>query len=410
MRSVVLDLASSGLDQTRWAGALPGELDTADLVVWHSAAVAACFAPALERSEPRVLTPAASDALLGGARRRREAFARVLSGGGLLVVLLSERACFGVHTLQEVVAFDPLEAIPGCAARVDASAGGEPLHVVAGEPFAGFLAEVGAHLRPTATLTGVAGTVIARDPASRRPVAAHWRAGGGQVLVLPEPATGGSPTVGQALFDAIARLARRLRDPEAAALPDWAHAPLWPQEARLHARREQARRRHAALLAQTDRLSRDLGGFLPYKAVLGAEPERALAAVARLLGALGYVTDSRDADGVPLVVVETSTKDVVLAALAERDAGRTGERVEAVIAAVSQYRRDLAVASGFPAGAVLIDLREQHVPPGQRAGPGRHECERASVAGVDLVGSAEVCEILRTRDPAALAAFFRVGA
>ena len=102
MRSVVLDLASSGLGPAQWAGALPD-------VIWHSAALAACFAPALERSEPRVLSPAASDALLGGARRRREAFARVLAGGGLLVVLLSERACFGVHTLQEVVAFDPYE-------------------------------------------------------------------------------------------------------------------------------------------------------------------------------------------------------------------------------------------------------------------------------------------------------------
>ncbi|HMS78559.1 MAG TPA: hypothetical protein PKC20_03295, partial [Burkholderiaceae bacterium] len=97
----------------------PDAVAAAELCVWCPGAMLGRLAAASESIDGRrVPGPTASQRLLADVRRLRDAFGDLIARGGSLVVLASAgEATGGVHTLQEVVDFDPLEAVPGAPVR-----------------------------------------------------------------------------------------------------------------------------------------------------------------------------------------------------------------------------------------------------------------------------------------------------
>lgn len=169
----------------------PDRLDTAGILLWQPATTLARYAAHTERLDDAgrpVLTPAASQQLLADARRWRAAFESLIRHDGLLVVLLDDIAPLGVHTLQEVVAFDVQEILPGEPVLLTALAPAGPPSWQCGAPFRRPLEQLGRHSRAATAIGCAQGTTLASGPDGAAAVALYRYQQPGHLLLMPMPA------------------------------------------------------------------------------------------------------------------------------------------------------------------------------------------------------------------------------
>ena len=358
----------------------PATLAGATVVLWDPAGAAARFADAIEtRGERPTLAVAGSEALLAQARQWRKALADALGDGAVVAAFVPAQGGFGVHTLQEVVDYDLLEAWPGGAPRRTALHNPLPVRCITGEPFRSFFAAVGPLLQCAATLDGAPGRTIsvAGDGASTSGQYDYRHPG--HLLLLPAPRgdlTGDERTrIVVALLD----LARRLRrSGRLGPLASWAAAWPLPGEATL-------RKQAAALAAQhreiADALERTRGELdtldLVKQLVAGdaAGVGRAAAHVVHALG--GYAQPGMDDDatvafehrGVFGVITLARSDDVQWVELARRNAAAFG------------------AATGAESRPALLHCAENAMPMERRAGPAAALEGAAAAANVPLVAA-----------------------
>lgn len=174
--------------------AAASQLDTAGILVWRPAATLARYARHTERLDEAgrpVLTPAASQQLLADARRWRAAFETLIAQDGLLVVLLDELAALGVHTLQEVVAFEVQEILPGAPLSLRTLAQAGPPAWRCGAPFRRPLEQLGRGSQAHTAIGGSPGTALAHAAGSDAVVALYRYQQPGHLLLLPTPGFAG---------------------------------------------------------------------------------------------------------------------------------------------------------------------------------------------------------------------------
>ncbi len=176
----------------------PARLDTAGILLWQPAITLTRYAAHTERIDDAgrpVLTPAASQQLLADARRWRTAFESLIRHDGLLVVLLDDIAPLGVHTLQEVVAFDVQVILPGEPVLLTALAQDSAPTWQCGAPFRRPLEQLGRHSRAATGIDCAQRTVLATGPDSATAVALYRYQQPGHLLMMPRPQFAAIPSI-----------------------------------------------------------------------------------------------------------------------------------------------------------------------------------------------------------------------
>ncbi len=189
MKIAAIDLPLAASRSTRLdhlAFMRPHALDEFDTVIWSPAGAFAEFEKRLERRSPDVLSAHASEELLAVSRHWRQQFRQLLQRGGTMALTLPAPRTFGIHTLQEVIDYAPLEPLTALLSSQVAVARAEPgtPQCRAGDPFRTFFEHVGGALQPQAILTDFPGIAILQDDAGL-PLAAYVSLPPGRVLLLP---------------------------------------------------------------------------------------------------------------------------------------------------------------------------------------------------------------------------------
>ena len=189
MKIAAIDLqlaASGGTRLDHLAFMQPQALDEFDTVIWNPAGTFPEFESRLERRSPDVLSARASEEVFAVSRHWRQQFRRFLQRGGTMVLILPPPRTFGIHTLQEVIDYAPLEPLTALLPSRASIAHAEPgtPHCRAGDPFLTFFEHVGDALQPQAILTDFPGIAILQDDAGL-PLAAYVSLPPGRVLLLP---------------------------------------------------------------------------------------------------------------------------------------------------------------------------------------------------------------------------------
>lgn len=382
----------------------PETVAGAELCVWNTAGMLARFRHSGETDDGRrVPGPVASQQLVADTRALRDAFDALLSRGGTLAVL-NDSAAGGVHTLQEIVDFDPLEAIPGIRMRgLPLGADRGPSAWERGQPFGDFFAGHATRLAPNRRLAEPAGRTIGRVAGA--PVACFAYRHPGRLLVLPGPAAGLDATSRGELLDGLRTLARRL-DPSrrAAALPGWIGALSLPGEPALRTR--------IATLAQTaldaqralDAARAELARLDDARLLAAGDADSALATLASVVVALGGVPHPEvDMPGALAFEVDGRAAVLAIAAPQDTDAVTLAARVREAAAAA---RAEL----GQPASAILVDASQNDRPPASRQ-PVTPLVERAAaLAGAAAIGSIALLNAWASRDAAVLDGLLGPGA
>lgn len=389
----------------------PDAVAAAELCVWCPGAMLGRLAAASESIDGRrVPGPTASQRLLADVRRLRDAFGDLIARGGSLVVLASAgEATGGVHTLQEVVDFDPLEAVPGAPVRgrpLGARGGGaaRPPAWERGQPFGAFFDAHGHRLAATCALDAPPGRTIART-ADGAPIACFAYRHPGRLLVLPGPALGLDAASRGALLDGVAALVRRL-DPSrrAAALPAWAGALSLPGETALRARVAalaqaaiDARRAHEAARVELARLD-------DARLLAAGDADAATTTLASLVVALGGVPHP-EVDLPRALAFELDGRAALLAiaAVDDVDADALAERVRASV-------RDASRELGQRVAPILVDATQNARAPDAREPIAAVVARAAAGAGAAAAGSDALLRAWVARDAAALGALIDAAA
>lgn len=250
MKIAALDLpfaagVQAGIDSRSYLQAQ--SLAGTDMALWDPAA---CFAELERRSErvaPRVLGVRAGEELLALARHWRREFGALIQRGGIVAAMLPPPSRFHVHTLQEIVRYDPLEPLslllPRPLRYADMAAmPGTPQ--AAGEPFRSLFERSLALLQPQARLQDFPGTAILHDSAGA-PLACYISLPPGGMLLLPRlrPEALADPVHSSAFIHALCHCALRLGLAGGGGIAAWADDCLGPQELELLARERELRSR-----------------------------------------------------------------------------------------------------------------------------------------------------------------------
>lgn len=356
----------------------PALLDGAGVVLWDPAGAAERLAEAAETGGARpTLGVAASEALLARSRQWRTALADALTGGAVVVAFAPARQGFGVHTLQEIVDYDLLEAWPGGAPRRVAVAAPASVRCVIGEPFRSFFAAVGALLQVEATLVDVPGRAVCVAGDSNAIAGVYDYRHSGHVLLLPAPRPGLDDHDRARLCVALLDLARRLRrSGRLGPLAPWATAWPLPGEARLRDEAVALVRRQRDIAAALARTRAEIETLELVKQLVAGDAAGVGRAAAHVLHALGAYAQPGMDDGETVafehrgvfgVITLARTDDAEVVALAQRNAGAFG------------------AATGAAAHPALLHCAANATPPDQRAAPATALQAAAAAAGVPLV-------------------------
>lgn len=392
----------------------PAAIEHAELVVWRPQAIFERYETAIEqRDDTRdVLGARASQDLLAEARGMRAAFRRLLERGGTLVCFVPAARVLGVHTLQEIVDFEPMEVLPVAGPRLRAIGGDEcgshsdagngrrdapNIRCDAGEPFRSFFARCAGWLQPCAILASVFGRAVASAP-SGAALASFGYEHPGRVLLLPAP----RPTLDEAqrcaLLDQIRELAQRLdRGASAAALPGWALASTPPEEAALRA---EASRLAAELVRMQQALNatrRELREHERIRLLSAGDAASVVAALPHVLYRLGAYPQPHGDDDLD-VAFEIDGRAGVLIPVAQwpDEAARVVERAR-------QRAQAIGAELGLPVTPLLLFIAENHLPPDERGGVPAALRGTAAAAGVPLIEAEAMVQAWLRRDQRFLA-------
>jgi hypothetical protein len=264
----------------------PQSLAALDGVIWRSDAIADLYGPS---PGPRGTTPLGwqqAQELVIHTRAWREEFRAFLARGGSLVVIAPAFHTLPLHTPQDIVAYDPLEALPEHV-RVKR----EPIAPMAvecchGEPFRSLFASISDLLLARSRLSQAESQAIA-GPADQ--VCGLYRfVHPGRLMVLPAVGEWPDPASAHRLIEAIAATVHGLR--RSAAQRGSAARHLLPPtapEIRLADELESVTA-HRQRLEQTEfDLRNRLGGLRERRSLLVDDDDEHLAVAADALQSLG---------------------------------------------------------------------------------------------------------------------------
>lgn len=331
-----------------------------DMALWDPAA---CFAELERRSErvaPRVLGVRAGEELLALARHWRREFGALMQRGGVVAALLPPPSGFHVHTLQEIVRYEPLEPLSLLLPRPlrytgTAAMPGTPQ--AAGEPFRSLFERSLALLQPQARLQDFPGTEILHDGAGA-PLACYISLPPGGMLLLPRlrPEVLTDPARGSTFIDALRHCALRLGHAGGGDISAWADDCLGPQELELLARERELRSRAQDIQAQLGTTRRAIDRLRADKRLVAGEGAGLEFALAELLRRKGAFVQ-QDWLEPSLLVAELRSGFLVAAARGPDDA------VDAVyFDKLEQARTRIADYYGKSAQALIVDGSQNRLP------------------------------------------------
>jgi len=362
LRTTWIDAPEAAL---RLGQALPA--DGGDLVVWDVAGSDRHWAARTEGPPAeRLLPPVASAELTLATRTAREQFEQAVRRGGLLVVLLSGDTRFRLHTLQEPVPIDLLDALPTGAIRLEALGEWQGDLMPGGQPFDEFFDDVGPLLEPAWTAADDGCLVVARERGGAGRCLARYHAhGDGGILLLPALRPHAWDSAQRAaLHRALGGLAIRLRREDAPALlPPWDAGQL-PAELRASVDDERALREEvASLQRRLDAAAARRRQVEHAWGVCAGEPSLALRNLAQIVEPMGWQLIRITVSGCAAVF----EKDEALLCCIALDRSRGEARAPAdwALALHAQVNDELAVRE---APALVIDVTENPWPAAERHG------------------------------------------
>jgi hypothetical protein len=356
----------------------PATIEGAPVVLWHPAGAAAHYANGAEAGgEQPTLGIAGSEALLGQSRRWRTALAGALAEGAVVAAFVPASTGFGVHTLQEVVHHDLLEAWPGGAPHRTPLAAPAPVRCIVGEPFRSFFEAVGGLLRVDATLAAVPGRVICVAGESDAVAGVYDYRHPGHLLLLPAPRADLCDDDRTRLALAVLDLARRLRrSGRLGPLAAWATAWTLPGEATLRNEAAALVRKHREIDDALARKRGDLDTLDLVKQLVAGDAAGVGRAAAHVIHALGgYAQPGMDDDatvafehrGVFGVITLARSDDAHWVEAARRNAAAFG------------------AATGAESRPALLYCADNATPLADRTGPSQPLQDAARDAAIPLV-------------------------
>lgn len=288
MQTITLDVALAPTGVTRHFFPAPTDLGTAELVLWQPEALMASYAHAVESfGESPTLTVAGSYKLLSDARHWRDEFAGLIERGGTLAVLAPSSPGFGIHTLQEIVPFDLLEALPGPRIARTSRDGNEGIVCHAGEPFHSFFDAVGHLFGGRVNYASANDRIVARSAETNGAAAIYSYRHPGHLILLPSIREDASGSDVSRLIASLGNLARRLQHPgRVSALHAWAAALQLPGEAELRSRADSVRRDLARLRQEEAQIREAIADHEFLKQLVAGDRAGVLKAAAFVLLAL----------------------------------------------------------------------------------------------------------------------------
>ncbi len=390
-------------DASAWSGATalrfdePRPLSDLDLLIWDTAGLIRRYRRASGASDD-TLSVADSESLLAFARHWRSAFRALLSRGGTVVVVLSPGTCFGVHTLHDVVGFDPLELLPHAIRQAPLR---DPLdvHSSAGEPFASFFNRFPTAMIATSTLCADRGTPICNPMGDPAAAGLFHHEHPGQWLVLPSLRTtalrGSAASPGfDAYLEAITGLVAKLRGASGVVrVAEWARTPFWPEEREARVEHEQLMAEQARLEQRDRDLRSRLDSFEMARHLVAAAPPASGNAAAVLLGAMDVPTRMWTAAGDVLVstLPDGSTAVATLCGPEGTDESPF-ELPDAALRNALSFAREEDEA----VRAWLLYADDHERPPMLRTGPSGRLTDRADAIGVRVVTTMDLLHAYRT--------------
>ncbi|VTU27573.1 hypothetical protein H4CHR_02026 [Variovorax sp. PBS-H4] len=212
MQVGLLDLPLPSSFATDFSFAAPLPLDGIDLLIWNSAAIADAYPRESIRDGVALLSVIASQQLVRDTRAWRRELREFMARGGTLVVLSPGAARLSLHTVQDVVGYDLLEALPDASAASWTPCEPTPVHCPFGEPFKSFFEQLGDRFIAGATL-GAANDAqpIATAGASSLACGIYRYRHPGRLLMLPSLAANASQEAARDVVEATIALVARLR-------------------------------------------------------------------------------------------------------------------------------------------------------------------------------------------------------
>ncbi|MBH1966547.1 MAG: hypothetical protein I8H77_19530 [Comamonadaceae bacterium] len=189
----------------------PASLNEFDLVIWRPAAIANVYATDDSFEGTPVLDVRDSQRVFSHTRYWRKEFEEFMGRGGTLVMLAPGFTKMGLHTVQDVVPFDVIEALPGYRDLHHKACEPSAMQCDAGEPFRQFFDKFSEQFVACATFTSGEAQAIACISGSEETCALYEYVHPGRILVIPEVQEAISVTVLAAIVDALDDLSARLR-------------------------------------------------------------------------------------------------------------------------------------------------------------------------------------------------------
>ncbi|MGE0311789.1 MAG: hypothetical protein AB7P21_09270 [Lautropia sp.] len=367
-----------------------------DLLIWDTAGIARRF----RRDCPATSAPlsvADSELLLSLARHWRSEFRAHLDRGAALVVILAPATRFGVHTLQEVVGFDPLELLPH-AIRQCSTPSPNAIRSCAGEPFASFFRRHGSSLVAHGSLVADKGTAVCHIVDDGAAAGLYHHLHPGQWLVLPslgsKRASGPSTLEAEAFYASISELVARLRGASSIIrIAEWARSPLWPEERAIQAELDQLLKEQEQLRRRRVDCRQRMDAFVMARHLIGTPQPANGQAAAFLLNAMDIPTR-----------VWNATGDVLVSSLPD---GSTAVATLCGSAVTPASCMDLAELARCNAQSVSLDesvgahawilyAGDHEQPPGVRTGPPAELLERSAGAAVKVVTTLDLLQAYRS--------------
>lgn len=189
----------------------PCSLDEFDLVIWRPAAIANVYSTECVFEGKPVLEVRDSQRVFSHTRYWRAEFEEFLGRGGTLVMLAPAFTTMGLHTVQDIVPYDIIEALPGYREFEHAACSPSPVRCEVGEPFKQLFDAFGSQFVASSTFTAPHAQVVASIEGSQEPCAVYEYRHPGRVLVMPELRASITQTEITAVVDALDALSARLR-------------------------------------------------------------------------------------------------------------------------------------------------------------------------------------------------------
>ncbi len=191
--------------------AQPVSLDGFDLVIWRPAAIAEVYSTECWLEGRPVLDVRDSQRVFSHTRYWREEFGEFLGRGGTLVVLAPGFITMGLHTVQDIVPYAVMEALPGYRELHHSTCNAAPVACEEGEPFRQFFNAHGGYFTARARFSPVDAQSVATVAGTEDVCAVYQYCHPGRVLVLPELSDAASSKEVSAIVEALDDLSARLR-------------------------------------------------------------------------------------------------------------------------------------------------------------------------------------------------------